>query len=362
MQSPIRSHARPQGLHGRRSCLGAFLGLFISVASLSCTGPAQTPSCTPDSLLAGCRERCQGDGDCLAPARCNPSLQTCIIPAIACDPLSGTLAIPTANGSQANCPSHKECDLVTRTCIPRPGAHCASDGECRLGESCNDATCSPVATSSQCTRDSDCLAPDVCRLTLIKEQLIALCGPPIGPSPAGARCKDNGECQSGLCLRTGVCFGGCLPGDPNSIRTDCHNHDGVICAAIRLLLRPDLASAPRPFIVSGCVLSPPACQRDRDCDSTGTICQPLIEPDHPDTLRTGCLPALGLLRGSVSCQSDADCASGLCAGDPRTCFAACQMDSDCRPMPAMPPALICRTAFYIVEGIGSPLTSCVLGP
>jgi len=349
------------------------VSIFMALICLSVWGPAsctetdKSPSCPPGSLLGVCRGRCQSDGDCLAPARCDRGTKTCREPIITCDPLDSIHQVPPAQdgsassgapdaGSPRLCAEQEECDLVTSICTPRSGAPCAIDMNCRAGEVCAGGTCVLGGSASICQRDSDCSPPAVCRLILGQtgSQLVSVCGAPVGPSESGARCRDNAECQSGLCLRSGTCFGGCLPGDASGT-SDCHGHEGVICGQTALALRPNPASMPVIFTITSCVLLPPACQSDRDCDARGGSCQLIVDPLNPKQLRSGCLPVRGVLRASASCQRDSDCASGLCQGS--ACFAACRTNADCRPS-----ALVCRPASYQVDGVTGSISSCVPGP
>lgn len=338
---------------------GRFFVLLVLSIMEGCSTPNKAPSCPPGSLLATCQQPCESDGDCLAPAKCEASTHTCQRPVISCDPLSGDSSPTDSDGN--SCPAAQVCDLVTATCTPRPGAACMMDGDCRAGEVCGGSTCVPAGSSALCQRDGDCAASSVCRLSFdpATKKLRTVCGPPIGPAEAGARCRKNGECQSGLCLRSGVCFGGCQPSSETSTREDCHGHDGVICGET-VLTFPDGGGAPLRFTVASCVLSPPTCQSDRDCDASGGACQIFVDPKKPTQLRTGCLPASGLLRASASCQQDGDCASGLCSGSgpSRVCFAACRSVSDCRP--ASP--LVCRSTVYQIDGVSGSISSCVPGP
>lgn len=347
------------GVKADRKAAALLAGFFMFI-TVGCSTPNKAPMCPPGSLLATCHEACESDGDCLAPARCEIKTHTCQRPVISCDPLADSS--PTDSDGNS-CPETQECDLVTATCAPRPGAACTVNGEldCRAGEVCGGSVCVPAGSAAMCQRDGDCAAPSVCRLVLDKmtRKLRATCGPPIGPAEAGARCRENGECQSGLCLRSGVCFGACSPGSDSAASVDCHGHDSVICGET-ILSFPDGGGAPLRFTVASCVLSPPACQSDRDCDASGGACQLFVDPKKPTQLRTGCLPAVGLLRASASCQQDVDCASGLCSGSgtSRACFAACRNVSDCRP--ASP--LVCRSSVYQVDGVSGSISSCVPGP
>lgn len=333
------------------------LGLLVPFAA--CSASNQGPVCPPGSLLAACREHCESDGDCLAPARCDVNTSTCARPAVACDPLNSS---STPTGSAGSCDGQQECDLITSTCTPRPGADCQGDGDCRAGEVCGGATCVPGGSSALCQRDGDCVPPNVCRLILDQadKKLVSICGTPVGPAEAGSRCRDNGECQSGLCLRGGVCFGGCDLGNETSARTDCHGHAGVICGQSSLVLPLGSPGMTMSFPITGCVLLPPACQSDRDCDASGGACQILVDAKNSGQLRTGCLPARGQLRAGAPCERDNDCASALCTspgtGTPRTCFAACRTAMECRT------GLVCRAAPYQIDGVSGSIMSCVPGP
>lgn len=314
--------------------LAAMLFLFAS-----CTTEPRS-ACLPGSLLAECRESCDRDGDCLAPARCEAIAHRCQLPAIACDPLS--------TNSGTSCGAEQVCDLVTRTCTPRPGATCKSEVDCRAGELCSGSICSPAGSMATCARDSDCLAPAVCRVAALPggSSIALLCGAPIGPSEAGSRCRENIDCQSGLCLRTGTCFGGCTPA---TALADCHGHDDIICGQVPL----SIPSVPTTILTS-CALLPPACSSDRDCEPAGGSCQLIVDPEKPSALRPSCLPATGLGRPSASCRRDSDCASGLCASG--SCFAACAATADCQP------GFSCHSVTYMVDGISGQISSCISGP
>lgn len=337
-----------QRMHGLVRAVGFF---FLAIASSSCSRDDRAARCPPGSLLATCRQRCAGDGDCLAPARCDRLTSTCQLPAILCDPLAATSPAASDGGAErvGDCPHGQECDLISRTCVPLSGAACGQDSDCRTGELCAGGSCSSALDARSCGRDADCAAPLVCRLTVASGKLASVCALPLGPSEGGARCRQNTECQSGLCLRSGVCYAGCSIA---TSKTDCHGHEGAICGRVPLGL-PDGSGTASTDWVTSCTLEPQACQNDRDCEASGGFCQPMADPDQPSRLRTACLLARGDARPGAPCTQDADCASGLCQGT--FCFSACRTAADCRS------GLACRSASYRVDGLPGMLQGCVPG-
>ena len=343
-----RSLLRDGSLRAHR--LGPAAGIFALILTASgCSQDGRGLRCPPGSLLVACQQRCANDGDCLAPARCDRLTGTCQQPAILCDPLARARPPIVDGGSDrsGDCPQGQECDLVTRTCVPLSGAACGQDRDCRIGELCAGGVCSPALDARSCQRDVDCASPSVCRLTIANGNLISVCAAPLGPSEGGARCRQNTECQSGLCLRSGVCFAGCTVA---SSKTDCHGREGVVCGRVPLTL-PDGSEAPPTRWVQSCTLASSACQSDRDCEAVGGTCQPIADADQPTQLRTACLLSRGDARPGGPCKQDTDCATGLCQGT--FCFAACRSAADCRS------GFSCRAASYRVDGQRGPLQSCV---
>lgn len=328
-----------------------------------CTPDNRDARCPPGSLLSACRQRCSGDGECLAPARCDALTRTCQRPAVACDPLAPRLSPADAprdggssTGGQAlgedRCAADQDCDLITRTCVPLPGARCARDNDCRVGELCAGSTCTPAGDARSCQRDADCAPPAVCRRALSQGKLISVCAGPLGPSEGGSRCRANVDCQSGLCLRSGVCYAGC---SPMTMRTDCHGHDGVGCGQVAIALgaEQDPTGTMPTAVVPSCTLQPPQCQGDRDCEMAGATCQIALDSMQPSRLQTICLLARGTVRPSGPCTRNSDCSTGLCQGT--YCFAACRSGADCRS------GFACRASTYKADGLSARVQSCVPG-
>jgi hypothetical protein len=333
--------------------LGIWCGLLGGCAAKDPGG-----ECPSGALLAteSCRLRCQSDGDCLAPAICDEDSLTCVTPAIACEP---ELSSPKGTAAAEPCPPHRECDLLSRTCVPVPGASCRSSADCRLGESCPlpaagsgsmDSRCVPSRDARPCRRDAECPVGAVCRPVLDAETGAprTVCGPPLGPSEPGAACRASTECQSGLCLRTGTCFGGCTS---DTATADCHKRTGVVCGAALVEL-PGATQGPGPRFATlpSCALAPTSCRSDGDCESGGGTCQLLSDPRSPTRLITGCLPPRGNGRLAEPCRADGDCASGLCLGT--HCFTACGAASDCRP------GMACRSIPVQVDQVQSAISGC----
>lgn len=341
-------------------CLNIWLGLLGG-----CSAKDSGAGCPSGALIAteSCRLRCESDGDCLAPAICDEESQSCRTPAIACEP---ELVSPAGPVSPGPCAQQEECDLLSRTCVKVAGASCRSSADCRLGETCPlpgpaagsgtlDSRCVPSRDAKACRRDAECPIGAVCRPVLDAETGAprTVCGPPLGPSEAGAACRASTECQSGLCLRTGTCFGGCTA---DTATADCHKRTGVVCGAALVEL-PGAPSpqgqGPRFATLPSCALSPASCRTDGDCESGGGTCQLLADPRSPTRLITGCLPPRGSGRLSEPCRVDGDCASGLCLGT--HCFTACGTTTDCRP------GMACRAIPVQVDQVQSAISACAPG-
>jgi hypothetical protein len=327
--------------------LAGLVGLVL--VSLGCSSELRGQRCPPGSLLTACQQRCISDGDCLAPARCDRLTGTCQQLAILCDPLALSSSTSPDGGSDrsGSCPQGQECDLITRTCVPLSGAACGQDLDCRVGELCAGGVCSQALDARGCQRDADCAAPWVCRLTVASGQLRSVCAAALGPSEGGSRCRSNTECQSGLCLRSGVCFAGCTKA---TSKLDCHGRDGVICGQVPLSLPGTSPDAPITTVQS-CTLASSGCQADRDCESSGGTCQPIVDVEPMAQLRTVCMLARGPARPGAPCTQDTDCATGLCHGS--FCFAACRSTADCRT------GFACRSASYRVDTLRGSLQGCV---
>lgn len=325
-------------------------GAACVVLLVSCTRDERGLRCPPGSPLTACQLRCTSDGDCLAPARCNALTNMCQRPAILCDPLDRPQDADGDAGTGAGgCPSGQECDLVSRTCTPLPGAICGQDSDCRVGELCAGGTCTPAGEARSCQRDADCPAPSVCRLALVNSKLIAVCAAPLGPSDGGARCRSNTDCQSGLCLRSGVCYSGCTAA---TAKTDCHGHEGTSCGQVTLSLpTPIGGSEEPPAVIQSCTIPTTSCGSDRDCIASGGSCQVSVDPLQPSSLRTGCARSRGAARPGAWCKQDPDCATGLCQGT--YCFTSCRSSADC------PSDFVCRLATYRVDGVRGRVQSCV---
>lgn len=336
-----------------------FAVCFFAVCCLGgCAASAPQDDC-PSAVLtssASCHPRCESDGDCLAPSVCDSASRRCYRPAIACVP-TGTSTSPAEAASP--CPPEQECELLSRTCVPMPGAACTSDEDCRLGESCGGpgSRCAPSPNNVPCRRDAECPSGAICRPILVPgappgsaPTLRTVCGPPLGAGEAGAPCRSGGECQSGLCLRTGTCFGGC---QAETAAIDCHKRAGVICGVAVISFGADSSGPPQLATLPSCTLAPAPCRTDADCEASGGTCQLFVDPKAPTQLTTGCLPPRGPGRASAPCRSDGECASGTCLGG--YCFSACAGAGDCRA------GMACRaTALQVDRVAGTPL-ACAPG-
>lgn len=320
------------------------------------TGCAVGPPdpCPPGSISLDCRRRCQRDGDCVAPDVCDRATQRCVARTLSCDPLGMSGADGGAEaqdgGTGTGCPADKECDILTRTCVPLPGAACTLPSDCRPGETCRDKFCAPDPAALSCKRDGECPPTQVCRLTVTPEgALRSVCGPPIGPSDAGSRCADGAECQSGICLLSGVCYGGC---DAASAAADCHGHDGVICGQVVF----SVTSTGSVMAVPSCTLAPMPCKTDRDCAAQGGVCNLGADPRDPSRLVTLCGPPRGPARAGGPCVDDEDCATGLCLGT--YCFSVCQAATDCRSSATCRPVDFVLGTAKASVGTCSPAKAC----
>lgn len=177
-----------------------------------------------------------------------------------------------------------------------------------------------------------------------------------GPNrAAGARCRLDGECASGLCLTNGTagatdgyCSGVC---DQRSTATgQCDPANGVVCdpSGVGLYLNVGRDGVPgtgddaagRAFVCSG-----KRCGANADCAGTSAdstrprACALTYQASGPNTaygatltLRTTCEPAVGRRAAGASCTLDEDCASNECiefASGPKLCYGPCRGNGDC---------------------------------
>lgn len=251
-----------------------------------------------------------------------------------CDPTAPT---PT-------CPLREECDLLTATCLPRVGASCEGSDGCRPGEVCAGAQCVPDPKARRCQGKADCSLQEACRLVLSGDatpRIEALCGPALGPGEPGAPCEGSGECDSGICLRVGVCFRPCSP--------DTGICGELLCGKVWFSAGPGRYQA-----VSACLPKPAPCHRDSDCLERGGVCKIIVEPLDAVTLTTACGPASSPAAAGVSCTANSECSTGLCLSG--ACFTACRDDRDCRS------GSLCRPRRYAVGPVQGEIDSCVKGP
>ncbi len=174
------------------------------------------------------------------------------------------------------------------------------------------------------------------------------------PRPNGASCDDFGECISGLCIPSQNTFPAsvfgdiCAGCDPTLGATACAG--GEVCGigpALSPVLAPPLVCVPPASheLAEQCVsdaecasgkcaigASGPGvcstCESIEDCG--GQSCGPswITGSRGPNV----CRPGQGLGADGAGCGSDADCASGTCAGsDRKTCNdgRACTADTNC---------------------------------
>ncbi len=238
---------------------------------------------------------------------------------------------------------------------------CAEDEECGEGRVCGQLSLALGAvqgslpacrlapgSGAPCTRHTGCEVPgEFCRAEDQGGALQLVCRPGPGPAAPSAACDHPLDCQSGLCLPRGLCFGACE--DEESCGGD------LLCQEDAL----GLGGLPAGGRSRSCISPEIPCLRDADCPRAEYACSP-----GPLGAAGGvgllCRPAVGPDAAGWACRTDAECRSGLCVHPARGesyCYGACADSADC------PEGLNCDPAGYRAQDGEEivALPSCVTG-
>lgn len=315
----------------------------------------QVRTCMPDP---GTGDPCTHDGECAADGEhCRPEAEGGELH-LRCRPGVGAAA-------SEPCAHHLEC--ASGFCLPRGlcfGA-CTSDDHCTGDESCEQDALGlpslPEGGSSQtcltpevpCMRNSDCPRQGTACIpgpSLQNPGTVALrCAPQVGPGEAGWACRQDAECQTGVCMlqegeEVGSCWASC--GDD----ADCP--DGGRCDLTGYEADVDGALLEVPICGPG-VGSLQPCVADGDCPDA-EVCTARVD-EAGDGLETVCITPLADAV-PMGCQVGEECPSGVCLPNEMWayCLVVCGADEDC----GLAGVLVCQEGPVEIDGVEGQINQC----
>ena len=212
---------------------------------------------------------CQGDGcvpedGCTEDSHC-PGEWTCDTDSGLCMPA------PNCSANPHNCPQGYLCDAVSGTCVPI--VECDPSLPVVPGQCPGDDKCLPWGTSGACFPEDSCVYgnPDYgcednkeCEEDATRPGNIGKCA---------VECEEDDECDSGLCLPSGVCAT-CNPDDNQGCSTNqkcwaTPDNMGVCLSTDEC--DNDAQCAPGKCYEGQCV---PACTANNQCDSGACLNPP----------------------------------------------------------------------------------------
>lgn len=257
---------------------------------------------------------------CDSGARCGPTCSPCGGATPFCVNINGTDTCGECK-NDFDCQEGFSCDPIKHVCN-----ECDEDNQCPRGEICENHSCVPCATTTQCAGNS-C---NCCPLGSRGKQMDCAQLDDDGP-PVCVECLTTADCDTGL-----ICdelFGRCVDKLPANEKPECCGEACVLCPSdVPFCLpgpvgtacaecRNDMDCSPpftkeAEFCLSGYCT---ACTRDRRCG-------PRCETCGGDT--PYCLGQTSENAKCVRCTSDSQCNGGTC--DPMTndCVPGCPMSCD----------------------------------
>jgi hypothetical protein len=206
---------------------------------------------------------------------------------------------------------------------------CQGEGQvgppaCPVGLECRLGTCAPSALGAPCTTDADCTSGDFCLDPSV------LGG--AGPRRCSRTCCISSDCDPDAQF---VCW--IPPHGPSSFCRSADEIDRAPGGALGVMASCKVNGDCRSGRCSGGACTDTCCS-DTDCAARHGVCR-VDGPPRLDALGFGCGPPPGSAGRYMSCQSDADCASGLCVdfGDKRPiCSSSCCTSSECETYKSAP--------------------------
>lgn len=323
--------------------------------------PWQTPVCVPVQGIEECEpqlvdecawnETCKADYTQCIPSRCDGDICTndCRIP-FTCQPITcDDLECPESSRCEAiqvdhHCSSEEGCNVpayVELICVPNNG-HIIGDScdetRCLLGHSCVETHVYLPCDGPECDEPADVHVS--CELD----------DRPLPPPHSVERCDTDSDCGEGFECRHDEATG-CEPSfcDGEVCTQDCVSV--FTCQPVEEPLPPTPEPHPEPYPADECdsnwdcgegfecrfdqetVCRPSFCDGDfctRDCVDLFT-CQPVEEPQPPETLVNECDPSADDCDSGFSCEVDdnAPCEPSYCDED--VCTDDCRVIFTCQP-------------------------------
>ena len=320
-------------------------------------GAGAVRTCIPDP---GSGDPCTHDGDCAAEGEhCRPEAEGGALH-LRCRPGVGAAA-------SEPCGHHLDC--ASGFCLPRglcfgactEEAHCTGDESCEqdalglpgLPEGGTSGTC--LIPEVPCLRDADCPREGtVCipgPLRLAPGEVGLRCAPAVGPNGADWACRQDAECQTGICIipeeeEVGACWGSCAQdGDcPEGRQCDPTGHVATV----------EGAELEVPICGPG-VGSLTPCASGADCPDQ-EVCTARVNAAG-DGLETVCITPLAD-EVPMRCEAAEECPSGVCIPNEMWsyCLIVCGGDEDC----GLAGVLVCQEAPLEVDGVAGQVSQCGL--
>ena len=263
------------------------------------------------------------------------------------------LCTPAECRTDGDCQGEERC--VNHACVA--SMKCEGDDDCFLGELCLQGECRPG-----CRSDRDCPAGFTC---LPNEGQNGLCAQCLQDTECNAGficegyqctpgCRQDSDCPAGQFCKNGKCRAGCTTHEdcPDGF-CDPGSHECVECQQNTDC--PAGQSCEQGYCVTGCVTDA-GCPSGQVCRSNVCVtpCTTSMDCDPPACLCVDevCVLPPAVCEGNAECCAGYICNFGVCVPD--TC--ACQSDDDCYQVsPDFPRCVDCVCVPECISDIDCPL-------
>lgn len=329
----------------------------------NCTDDAQCPRKSEycDTTAGACKKGCKNNTACPGSEACNLATHKCSGSDVSCkkssDCKNNKICSPVVGGGVDNATLQLQCQDAAG--LGGQGDPCSAGGECLSGvcdtsgfcyvacetaADCGDGwqcvatkvtvnivtadmlACKFQPKAGQCARSSDCANNQICSIKVndAGDGLEMVCIDAVGQTAGPEPCAKNADCDSGLCLGTGVCYKACIK------NSDCKEPDQT-CTQLTFTFGTE--AAPKSDTVNGCNSQPINCVDDSSCQAKNPFlaCAPVLPAPNTTTLIYQCRIKEGDKKPGETCADDTECLSGICltGSTQKWCYGICNGNEDC---------------------------------